>query len=37
MLFRSTRELVEDAEAIDKMLQELAAALFAAELEAVGA
>ena len=33
----SPRELVEDAEAIDKMLQELAAALFAAELEAVGA
>lgn len=33
----STRELVEDAEAIDKMLQKLAQALFAAELEAVGA
>lgn len=33
----STRELVEDAEAIDKMLQKLAQALFVAELEAVGA
>lgn len=29
----STRELVKDAEDIDKMLQELAAALFAAECE----
>lgn len=29
--------LVEDAKAIDKMLQELAQALFAAELELVGA
>ena len=29
--------LVEDAKAIDKMLQELAQALFAAELEVVGA
>lgn len=33
----SIRELVHDAEAIDKMLQELAAALFSAELEVVGA
>ena len=33
----SVRELVEDAEAIDKMLQKLAQALFAAELELVGA
>lgn len=33
----SARELVEDAEAIDKMLRELACALFEAELEAVGA
>lgn len=30
----STRELVEDAEAIDKMLQELSTALLSAELEA---
>lgn len=30
----STRELVEDAAAIDAMLKELAEALFAAELEA---
>lgn len=33
----SVKELVEDAETIDKMLQKLAQALFAAELEAVGA
>lgn len=33
----SACELVEDAKAIDKMLQELAQALFAAELELVGA
>lgn len=33
----STRELVEDAAAIDAMLKELAEALFAAELEAEGA
>ena len=33
----SIRDLVHDAEAIDKMLQELAQALFAAELEMVGA
>lgn len=32
----STRELVEDAAAIDAMLKELAEALFAAELEAEG-
>lgn len=32
----SVRELVEDAEAIDAMLKELAEALFAAELEADG-
>lgn len=33
----SIKELVEDAEAIDNMLRELACALFEAELEAVGA
>lgn len=33
----SVKELVEDAEAIDKMLKELAEALFEAELEAEGA
>lgn len=33
----SIKELVEDAEAIDRMLKELAEALFAAELEAEGA
>lgn len=33
----SARELVEDAQAIDDMLRELACALFEAELEAVGA
>ena len=33
----SIKELVEDAQAIDDMLRELACALFAAELEAVGA
>lgn len=33
----SARELVEDAQAIDNMLRELACALFEAELEAVGA
>lgn len=31
------KELVEDAQAIDDMLRELACALFEAELEAVGA
>ena len=33
----SAKELVEDAQAIDDMLRELFCALFAAELEAVGA
>jgi len=33
----SIKELVEDAQAIDDMLRELACALFEAELEAVGA
>ena len=33
----SAKELVEDAQAIDDMLRELSCALFAAELEAVGA
>lgn len=33
----TVRELLEDAEAIDAMLKELAEALFAAELEAEGA
>lgn len=33
----SIRELVEDAQAIDDMLRELACALFEAELEEVGA
>lgn len=33
----SVKELVEDAEAIDKMLKELAEALFKAELEVEGA
>lgn len=33
----SVRELVEDAQAIDNMLRELACALFEAELETVGA
>ena len=33
----SAKELVEDAQAIDYMLRELSCALFAAELEAVGA
>ena len=33
----SAKELVEDAQAIDDMLRELACALFEAELEAVGA
>jgi len=33
----SAKELTEDAQAIDDMLQELACALFKAELEAVGA
>ena len=33
----SIKELVEDAQALDDMLRELACALFEAELEAVGA
>lgn len=33
----SIKELVEDAQAIDDMLRELSSALFAAELEAIGA
>lgn len=33
----SIREILEDAQAIDDMLRELSCALFAAELEAVGA
>lgn len=33
----SIKELVEDAQAIDDMLRELSSALFAAELEEVGA